>query len=592
MAFDGIVVSAVIDELKKKILNSKIDKIYQPEKDEIIIQVHNLRKNYKLLASASSTNPRLYLTEYSKSNPSNPPMFCMLLRKHLLGGIIVDIKQCGLDRTIIIDIQSYDEMGEITIKQLIVEIMGKHSNIILIDKTSETIIDSVKRVPLDVSRIRQVLPGLKYEYPPMGDKCDTLRSDRSQFLNKLQKADKNLAVYKFLYTNFIGLSPLISREICFLANIDSNTYVASLSEQDMENLYNNFKMIVDKVKKNDFTPNIIKNSVNYEVFDFHALEINQYTNMIKDFNPSMSNILDEYYHEKDLLDRIGQKSISIKKSIQTKLERSLNKLSRQKEELLEAKEREIFKIYGDLISANIHKIKKGLDNIELENFYSENLEKLIVPLDPKLSASENAQKNYKKYAKLKNAYKLLEEQIPQTEEEVHYLENILVSIENCTELQELEEIKEELINEGYIKGNSKNRKKNINKTASKPHHYISADGYHIYVGKNNKQNDFLTLKLSAKDDIWLHTKNIPGSHVIIKTENKIVPDTTLYEASCLAAFNSKARQSQNVPVDYTERKYVKKPKGSKPGMVIYENNNTIYVTPKREEVEKIKRIDD
>lgn len=592
MAFDGIVVSAVIDELKEKILNSKIDKIYQPEKDEIIIQVHNLGKNYKLLASASSTNPRLYLTEYSKSNPNNPPMFCMLLRKHLQGGIIVDINQHGLDRTIILDIQAYDEMGEITVKQLIVEIMGKHSNIILIDKTSEIIIDSVKRVPLDISRIRQVLPGLKYEYPPMGDKSDTLKTDRNQFLNKLHEANKNLAVYKFLYTNFIGLSPLISREICFLANIDSDTYVASLSEQDIENLYTNFKIIVDKVKENDFVPNIIKNSINYEVFDFHALEINQYTNMIKDFNSSMSKILDEYYYKKDLLDRIGQKSISIKKSIQTKLERSLNKLSRQKEELFEAKEREIFKIYGDLISANIHRIKKGFDNIELENFYSENLEKLIVPLDPKLSASENAQRNYKKYAKLKNAYKLLEEQIPQTEEEVHYLENILVSIENCTELQELEEIKEELISEGYIKGTFKNKKKNINKTASKPHHYVSTDGYHIYVGKNNKQNDFLTLKLSAKDDIWLHTKNIPGSHVIIKTENRIVPEKTLYEASCLAAFNSKARQSQNVPVDYTERKYVKKPKGSKPGMVIYENNNTIYVTPKREEVEKIKSVDD
>jgi len=591
MSFDGIVTRAVINELETSIVGGKITKIYQQEKDEILIHIHNLGKNYRLILSASSNNPRIYLTNYSKKNPDTPPVFCMLLRKHLTNGIITEINQYELDRIVMIDIKCLDEMGEINTKQLIIEIMGKHSNIILVDKFSRTIVDSIKRVPYDMSRVRQVLPGLKYEFPPSNDKVNPIDINFDTFIKIYDKENKNTQIFKFLYTNFIGLSPLISREICYRAHIDERKSMEYLDINEKELLFKSLKELMEDIKFKNFSPNIIFHSERNEIIDFHSMNISQYSDMNIEHNESMSFILDKYYLEKDILDRISQKSLSIKKSIQVKLDRSINKLAKQKEELLEAKKREKYKIYGDLISANIYKISKGMNNIQLENFYSENMEEISVPLDVKLSPSENAQYYYKKYAKLKNASKLLESQIPQTQEEIDYLENILISIENCTEIEELEEIKDELINEGYIKNSYKNKKKSNNKI-SKPHHFLSSDNFHIYVGKNNKQNDYLTLKFADKEDLWFHTKNIPGSHVIIKTEHKKVPDTTLYEAALLAAFYSKGRNSQNVPVDYTYKKNVKKPKGSKPGMVIYENNNTIYVSPSKQEIFTIKKVED
>ncbi len=588
MSFDGIVTRALVKELNENICGGRIDKIYQQEKDEILVHIHNKGENYKLLISVSSNNSRAYLTKISKLNPDNPPMFCMLLRKHIQGGYILNIEQFQLDRVISMDIQSPNEMGELTVKTLIFELMGKWSNIILIEKSTKKIIDSIKRVPEGVSRIRQILPGLTYEYPPSEKKLNPLNLDKKSFLERIGDTNKNSQIYKFFYKNYTGLSPLVSREICYRANINGDNLLSSVSNEEMEKIFLSFSDLIKGVNTNNFTPNIINAKSLGKVF-FHALDILQFNHFPKEYDNSMSKILEKFYEKRDMSDRISQKSSSIKKIIETKMERSRNKLLKQKKELVEAQKRDIYKIYADLISANIYKIDRGIKEINLENFYDENSEVISIPLDVKLSPSQNAQKYYKKYAKLKNAAKLLDQQIPQTEEEISYLENVMIGIENCTDTTELDEIKEELFNEGYIKSNPRNKKKKET-VVSKPYHFISSDGIDIFVGKNNKQNDYLTLKFANREDLWLHGKNIPGSHVIIRF-NENIPETTIIEGATLAAYFSRGKNSQNVSVDYTLKKYVKKPKGSKPGMVIYENYKTIYVNPDKDIIEKMKRAE-
>ncbi|WP_312908635.1 Rqc2 family fibronectin-binding protein [Tissierella praeacuta] len=588
MSFDGIVTKSVVKELREKLIGGRVDKVYQQEKDEILFHIHSKGINYRLIMSASSNNPRVYLTDYSKKNPPEPPMFCMLLRKHLIGGIILNIEQFNLDRVIFIDISAIDELGQPTEKRIVIEIMGKHSNIILIDKSSFKIVDSVKRIYEDMSRVRQILPGMIYEYPPLQDKVNPLDIAKEDFFSIMDSEDKNLPCFKFLYFNYLGLSPLISREICFDAGIDIDRNLGSMYEDDRTSLYISFNKFMNQISREEFNPVSVLNNNKTEILAFHALELNQFGTENRVFFDSISNLLDNFYRRKDIIDRIGQKSQSIKKSIQVKLDRANNKLGKQKEELLESQDREKYKIYADLISANLHIIPRGVNSIELENFYDENMNKLNIPLDIKLSPVANAQRYYKKYSKLKNAHQLLLEQIPNTEDEISYLENVLMSIENSTEIEELDEIKEELISEGYIKGSIKKKKKK-EESVSKPLHYISKDGFNIYVGKNNKQNDYLTLKLSSKDDIWLHVQNMPGSHVIIEKMGKTIPLSTIEEAAILASYYSKGKNSNHVPVDYTERKNVKKPKNAKAGMVIYEDFKTIIINPSKELVDNIKK---
>ncbi|QIB26267.1 Rqc2 family fibronectin-binding protein [Caloranaerobacter azorensis] len=589
MALDGIVIKAVINELKETILFGKIDKIYQPEKDEILINIRS-NKNYKLLISASSNNPRIYLTHHTKQNPINPPMFCMLLRKHLHSGKIINIYQPSLERIIVIEIESLDELGIKSVKQLIVEIMGKHSNIILVDKNNNKVIDAIKRISPDISSKRVILPGCKYAQPPSQDKTNPISINEKYFIQSINNANLGELTYKFLYKNYMGISPLIAKEICYRAKIDDSTKIGELNEIKINDLSKEFMYVMDLVRKEIFTPNIIIDTEKNKVVAFSSIDLTQYKNLTKKNFTSISQTLEEFYLTRDKSDRLKQKSSDLRKVINTKLERNITKLAKLKEELLEAKSKDKYKIYGDLITSNIYRIEKGQNEVELENFYSPDYSIVKIKLDPKLTPAQNAQKYYKKYNKLKIAEMTLQEQITKTEEEIKYLENILVCMENSSDIQELEEIRDELIKEGYIKGNNKNNKKS-ERIISKPYHFISSDGYDIYVGKNNKQNDYLTLKFAEKNDIWLHTKDIPGSHVIIKSNGKNVPEKTILEAALLAAYYSKGKMSSNVPVDYTERKYVKKPKGSKPGMVIYVNNNTLYVTPKIEEINKIKRVE-
>lgn len=592
MSFDGIVTRAVVSELREKLVGGRVDKIFQQEKDEILINIRSKGTNYKLLISASSNNARFYLTDYSKVNPESPPMFCMLLRKHLSGGTILNIEQYSMDRIVFIDVSSLDELGQSSEKRLIIEIMGKHSNIMLVEKSSLKIIDSIKRVTESMSRVRQILPGIHYNYPPMDNKANPLETNKEEFLRLFKEEENNTNIFKFLYFNYLGLSPLISKEICFNANIDSKILREDLLPDQLDRLYDSFRSTMDKVIKEEFNPLYIMGDNSSSIEVFYALDLNRFNNDNKIFINSISELLHIYFKRKDIGDRIGQRSASIRKTIGVKLERTINKLEKQKLELLESKNREILKVYGDLISANIHNIKPGMETIEVENFYDEGLNMLEILLDKKISPAQNAQKYYKKYSKLKNANNLLNKEIPETEQEILYLENVLMSIDNSTEIKELNEIKEELMQEGYIKNNQRSNKKNKEEPISKPYHYISQDGFNIYVGKNNKQNDYLTLKFAGKEDLWFHVYLMPGSHVIIQRNNKDIPNTTLEEAAALAAYFSKGKDGSNISVAYTERKNVKKPKNAKTGMVIFNNFKTLNITPTKELIQSIKKVED
>lgn len=591
MSYDGLVTRAIVHEFKDILIGGRIDKVYQQEKDELLLLVYSKGKNHKLLLSASSNNPRAYITKYSKENPMSPPMFCMLLRKHLIGGIILDINQYENDRVIIFTISGQDELGNKTKRDLVVEIMGKHSNIILMDQESKKIVDSIKRVPIDVSRVRQILPGLNYSFLDLEDKPNPLRISRESFLKIIEDAPGNLQSFKFFYMSFHGLSPLIGREICNNSNIDSKRTILSLSDHEKNDLYDSFFSIMTKAYNHEYAPNYVLNDETGEIISFYALILNLYGDNNHTITDTMSTMLDVVYRSKDTYDRVIQKSASLRKILQTKLERAQNKLSKQKEELLESENREIYKIYADLLQSNIYRIQKDLDKISLDNFYDPEMKPLVVPLDIKLSPADNAQKYYKKYAKLKNAHSLLNLQIPDTESEISYLEHVIMSMENASDVKELDEIKDELIREGYIQRSGKVRK-NIKEIVSKPLHFKSSDGFDIYVGRNNRQNEILTMKTARKEDLWFHTKIIPGSHVIIRTNGIKVPESSMEEAATLAAYYSKGRNSNNVEVDFTEKKNIKKPKNSKPGLVTYDNQKTLIVNPKSDIIQRLKKVED
>ncbi|SHH09904.1 Rqc2 family fibronectin-binding protein [Tepidibacter thalassicus] len=588
MALDGIVINSLIKELSSKLTGGKIDKIYQPEDDELLLNIRNEGTNYKLLLSSNSSNPRAYITNtYNKENPIKAPMFCMVLRKHIQNGKIVNIHQPDFERIIRITIESLDELKIKKTKDLIIEIMGKHSNIILVDNEENKILDSIKRIPLSISRYRQVLPGQKYVNPPSQNKLNPLNEiSQEKFINTLINNKKEL--YKAIYSSFKGISPLIAKEICFRSNIDIDINTNYIDKKDFSSLYSAFTRLFKQIKNNIFYPCIAIDKRLNKVIDFSCIKITMYNHYSFIENDSISFILDKYYYEKDIKERINQKSQNLRKNISNKLDRLYNKLKKQKEELLESENADIYKTYGELITSYIYMIKKGMSEIDVVNFYNPDGENIKIKLDKKLTPSENAQKYFKKYNKLKHAAIELKHQLKITNEEIEYLENILFNINNCENLDELEEIKEELIKTGYIKGKNSNKNKDKNKLKTSPYEFISSDGFKIYVGKNNKQNDYLTLKMASSDDIWLHTKNIPGSHVIIKSEGKEVPENTIFEGAMLAAYFSKAKMSSQVPVDYTKKKNIKKPNGAKPGMVIYETNNTIYVTPSEEYIIKIK----
>ncbi|MDU6985567.1 MAG: NFACT RNA binding domain-containing protein [Terrisporobacter othiniensis] len=587
MALDGLVVHNLASELHTKLVGGKVDKVHQPENDELVLFIRNNKENFKLVLSSSASNPRVYIAnEYKKENPIKAPMFCMLFRKYIQGGIITDISQVDFERIIKISVESFDELKEKTTKDIYIEIMGRHSNIILTQNNK--IIDSIKRIPPSVSRVRQLLPNMTYEFPPAQDKVNPIKGiSIKSFINTLREF--NGPIYKGIYSKFLGISPSVAKEICHRANLTTDDYSDDKTRDELSTLYRAFSDLFTKIKNDEYDPCIVIDESIDKVIDFSCINLSflDGNKFIK--KQSISQIIEDYYKTKDFKDRIHQRTSDLRKSISIKLDRLYHKQKKIEKELRDADNADEFKIKGELLTSYIYMIEKGMENVEVANFYDENYSNIIIPLNKNLTPSENAQKYFKKYNKLKTAKIELTSQISICNEEIEYLENIMLGIENCENLEELTDIKDELIRLGYSKAPYRYKSKKDLDITTKPNQFISSDGFTILVGKNNKQNDYLTLRIADPEDIWMHTKNIPGSHVIIKCAGKEVPNETLYQAAMLAAFYSKGRMSSQVPVDYTMKKHVKKPSGSKPGMVIYETNNTIYVTPTEEMIVKLKK---
>lgn len=585
MPIDGVVVRNIARDLNNVLSNGRIDKVSQPEIDEIILSIRNGGTNYHLLLSSSPIYPRVHLTNLTKRNPINAPMFCMVLRKHLSGGRILKIEQHNLDRIIKIYVECYDELGNLSVKILFSEIMGRRSNIILVSEGSGLIVDSIKHLTADMNSYRQILPGIKYVYPPSRDKLEPLVISQNELLENLNNSDGNLNIGKFISTSLDGVSIFASREICRKALLDEGQLIGDLDYTSKNRLIESVFAFIDSVKNCSFKPCIYYDGDN--MFDFYSFKLDYLEHMDVKAFPDISTTIEEFFSNKDRTDRIRQRSSDILKVINNNLNRCYKKLSIQEEKLNECSKKDTWKLYGDLIMAHLYEISKGQTKAAVTNYFDDNLAQIEIPLDIMLTPSENAQRYYKKYNKDKTAEASVTKQREENLEEIKYLEGQLVNLQNCTEDDEIDEIRAELVSLGYKKKgkNTASRKK----VQSKPLSFISSEGFEIYVGKNNLQNDYLTLKFASPQDIWMHTKEIPGSHVIIKCGGKEPGQATLDEAANLSAYYSKAKESSNVPVDYTERKNVKKPSGAKPGMVIYYTNRTIYITPDESKVKKMEK---
>ncbi len=587
MAFDGIVIHALTEELNELLCGGKIDKIHQPERSTVTVNIRTRDGGYRLLLCANPSCARVHLMSNSMENPSSPPMFCMLLRKHLSGGKITLIEQPDFERIIRIHIENYDEMGYMSEKILICELMGKYSNIILVNK-EDKIIDSIFHVDFTVSSVRQILPGLIYTAPPGQGKRNPLLCEKQEIKDILIKND--VPLYKQLMDNFSGISPLIAREVVYRAIGRSDVCAFDITNEEFDKVGYGFYKLMMNLTEKVYSPCAVEEITSKKLLDFNVVEIDQYENLgdIKNFD-TVNEAAEFFYLKKSSMQNMKQKSADLSKLVNNKLERCTRKLQIQNETLEKAKKRDKYKMYGDLITANIYRISQGMKSILCENFYSENNEAVDIPLKCELSPSQNAQKYYTKYTKEKTAEEETLRQRKLNLKEIDYLESVKEAIEVAENGSDLAMIREELAEQGYLKRHNV-RKKNKSKLCAAPLHFVSDDGYDIYVGKNNTQNDYVTLKLSRSTDIWFHTKGVHGSHVLVKTTDAMtVPENTYLQAASLAAYYSKGRASLTVPVDYTEVKNVKKPSGAKPGMVIYVDYNTINARPDEALVLRLKK---
>lgn len=575
MSFDGIFLNCIKNDLSNKLIGGRVDKIYQPDKNEIFLSIRNGGENYKLMMSISSSSPRCSLTNLNRKNPDTPPMFCMLLRKHLTSSRIIDIKQHNFDRILEIVFECKDELDTTVNKSIVIEIMGKHSNIIFYNTQDFTVIDSIKRVAENTSSVRQIYPGLKYVAPPSGDKTNPALVTVDIFYNKLSSNNEGTYLFDFFYKNFNGFSPLISREICFLSSLNENTYVGELNEKEKQSLWNSFSSIVTKIKNNQYNYCVYYDE-NNEQTDYYCFYLNHLDSQNKVYYDDPATLLDEYYYQLDNRNKINNIFSSLIKNLNTKIDRNNKKIDKQRNELLNAENREKYKIYGELILSNLY--EKPVDNkLTVLNYYDENQGSIFIPIDPKLNLAQNSQKYFKKYNKLKKAEEELAKLINTSLEENKYLENILYSIETSESLEDLDDIYNELSKEGLMK--RKTNKKRNEEVKPKFIKFMSSGNHEILVGKNNLQNDMLTFKIGNKEDYWFHAKNLPGSHVIIKTNNDELTDQEFVEASQVAAYYSKGRNSSYVEVDYTKKINIKKPPNAKPGFVIYDTNYSMLVKP-------------
>ena len=555
MAFDGITTCAMVRELNEKIYMGKIEKVYQPEADELVFNIHTKTGNCKLFASTGSTHARMHFIEENPVNPPAPLAFCMLLRKHLQGGRIIAIEQKGSERIIEISIETLNELGFTVSKKLIFEIMGKHSNIILTDISTGKIIDSIKRVSFDVNRVRQILPGMIYQYPPEQDKIPFGEITGEQL-------DSLPADGKTILRSVGGISPAFAEELAEHVSSRSE-YFFGVKDGILDGTSGNaFVYLDEKEAPVDFYPVPLK----YLKESCKTLEFS-----------SLSAAMEFYFNKKESSNKGRQKSHDLIRSVNTALDKMYLKKKRLSEDLLKAENSEDLRLYGELLTANIHLIKPGMKSVDVVNYYDGST--VTIPLDVKQSPAKNAQHYFKKYGKAKTAVKEKQIQLEENDGEIKYLESVLAFLENTDDVDEIESIRNELVETGYVRRRKQQGGFKEKKYKPAPHRYTLSNGMTVLVGKNNKENDYLTFNTAGNRDIWLHTKDIPGSHVIVQSSGQDLDEKAIFEAAAIAAYHSKARTSENVPVDYVPVKYVKKPAGAKPGMVIFTNNRTVWVNP-------------
>lgn len=574
MAFDGIVISNLSYELHSNLVGGRISKISMPEENELIFTIKNNAKTYRLFMSASASLPLIYLTDINKPAPKVAPAFLMLLRKYIGSAKITNIFQMGLERILCFELEHLNELGDLSRKKMYVEIMGKHSNIIFTDENNK-IIDSIKRISANMSSLREVLPGREYFLPKELQKKELLNIELKEFTEILKSKEYPLS--KSIYMNFAGISPLIAEEIIIRASLSSQSSCVSLSELEYTHLFHTIENLLEDINTHNFNPNIIYKGE--EALEFSSIRLFSYKNESYnevDYN-SVSKMLYDYYYAREVFLLNRQKSFDLRKIVNTALERASKKYDLQEKQLQDADKKDIYRVYGDLLNTYGYSLKGGESSFTAENFYDNNNE-ITIPLDKNKSAKENAKKYYDKYAKLSRTTKALSEEILKTKGDIEHLQSIQTALEVSSDDESLSQIRQELVDFGYIKKHSSSKKQKI---TSHPYHYISSDGYDIYVGKNNYQNEELTFKVATGNDWWFHAKGIPGSHVILKSNNEEeLPDRAYEEAASLAAFYSKAKDADKVEVDYIQKKNIKKVAGAAPGFVIYHSNWSMVVTPR------------
>ena len=585
MALDGAFLRHLKKEITDRALGARVDKIYQPNKAELVFLLRTRQEAFKLLLSARANSPRIHFTQYAPENPKVPPMLCMLLRKRLSGAKLVEVRQPGLERLLYLDFDAANELGDKVRLSLVIEIMGKYSNIILVDGQGK-IVDALKRVDEEMSSQRLVQPGLAYELPPAQNKPCMLECQPEEIVEAIVHQPKNQSLNKGILNALQGLSPVVCREIEHQVGRGQELFTRDLTQEQRERLRFFLERLFTTVRDTAGEPYMVT-KIKGKPMEFSFLNIVQYGTLAsvsrwEDF----SSLLDEFYEERDRQDRMRVKAQDLLRLLANASERLSRKINLQRGELARSEDREHLRVCGDLINANLYRIERGSAFADLENFYDEN-RLMRVKLDPALNATQNAQKYYKEYRKAKTAQQVLGEQIAQAEQELLYVDSVFDCLSRAQSESELNEIRQELREEGYLKAVRDKRKP---PAPLAPLEFVSSEGFRILVGRNNRQNDKLTLKQANNNDIWLHTKNIPGSHTIIVTGGRQPGDATLKEAAMLAAYHSRAKDSSQVPVDYTQVRYVSKPQGAKPGMVIYVHYQTLFVTPQHELTEKLKKL--
>lgn len=580
MAFDGITTAALVREMNDKLCQGRISKISQTEQDELFLTIKRGKDTHRLLISASASLPLVYFTDKNKTAPAQAPGFCMLLRKHIGNGRILSVDQPGLERVIDMTIEHLDEMGDLASKHLIIELMGKHSNIIFCD-ASYMILDSIKHISAMVSSVREVLPGRTWFIPQTQSKKDPLNLTEEDFREAMKTHP--FPLYKALYSSFTGLSPVMGSEICCRAGIDQDVDAGSLGDLELTHLYRIMSYLMEDVKEGRFAPHVVFQQGRPQ--EYAAIRLECMAGLQRRDFDQISQVLEYFYAARNEQTRIHQKSADLRRIVQTALERNLKKYDLQKKQLKDTEKRDKYRLYGEMIHTYGYNVEEGADKLTAWNYYDDNKE-IQIPLDPTLSPADNAARYYEKYNKQKRTFENLSTLIKETADEIDYLRSVANALEIAVSEDDLVQIKEELREAGYIKKRGKNEKKV--RITSQPFHYVTKDGFHLYVGRNNLQNEELTFKFASGGDWWFHAKKAPGSHVILKNDGREIPDHVFELAGSLAAWYSSERSAPKVEIDYIRRKEVKKVAGAKPGFVIYHTNYSLMASPSIEELEEIR----